>query len=273
MRKVFFLSVVIVPGLLSSGQVTGGDPARQSGGYRARGNSRCKRFRYRARRERSTGRKPITAGNSGLTFHPGNTLSGVTNPGFASYENNAVTIAAGRTVSLDITLGITLEETQVTVGDELSVNTDPEATAGATVLKGKDLEALPDNAEDLEAALQALAGPAAGPNGGEIFIDGFSGGRLPPRDTIREIRINQNPFSSEYDRLGFGRIEILTKPGTDRFARRGGVRIRRRIPQFAQPFRAEPRAVPDTQFQRQPRRAAYSKKGLVLFGSGARGSR
>ncbi|MGI8640691.1 MAG: hypothetical protein ACR2MG_12200 [Pyrinomonadaceae bacterium] len=44
---------------------------------------------------------------------------------------------------------------------------------------------------------------------GEIFIEGFSGGRLPPRDTIREIRINQNPFSSGYDRLGLGRIEIL----------------------------------------------------------------
>lgn len=139
----------------------------------------------------------------------------VTNPGFATYENNAVTVAAGRIVSLEITLGITLEETQVTVADELSLGTDPDAIAGATVLKEKDIEALPDNAEELEAALQALAGPAAGPNGGEIFIDGFSGGRLPPRDTIREIRINQNPFSSEYDRLGFGRIEILTKPGTE----------------------------------------------------------
>ncbi|MDQ6676011.1 MAG: TonB-dependent receptor, partial [Acidobacteriota bacterium] len=41
-------------------------------------------------------------------------------------------------------------------------------------------------------------------------------GNLPPKSSIREIRINQNPFSAEYDRLGFGRIEILTKPGTDR---------------------------------------------------------
>jgi outer membrane receptor protein involved in Fe transport len=45
----------------------------------------------------------------------------------------------------------------------------------------------------------------------------LSGGKLPPRDSIREIRVNQNPFSSEYDRLGLGRIEILTKPGTDKF--------------------------------------------------------
>ena len=65
--------------------------------------------------------------------------------------------------------------------------------------------------------MQALAGPGAGPNGGQIYIDGFTGGRLPPKESIREIRINQNPFSSEYDRLGFGRIEIFTKPGTDKF--------------------------------------------------------
>ena len=61
-----------------------------------------------------------------------------------------------------------------------------------------------------------LAGPAAGPNGGEIYIDGFTGGQIPPKSSIREIRINQNPFSAEFDRLGYGRIEILTKPGTDK---------------------------------------------------------
>ena len=64
--------------------------------------------------------------------------------------------------------------------------------------------------------LTALAGPSAGPNGGQIYIDGFSGGQLPPKSAIREIRINQNPFSAEFDRLGYGRIEILTKPGTDK---------------------------------------------------------
>ena len=100
----------------------------------------------------------------------------------------------------------------------------------AIVLKGEDLEALPDDPDDLSDALQALAGPGAGPNGGQIYIDGFSGGQLPPKETIREIRINQNPFSAEFDRLGFGRIEILTKPGTDKL--RGSMiaeRLERRL--------------------------------------------
>ena len=42
-------------------------------------------------------------------------------------------------------------------------------------------------------------GPSMGPNGGQIFVDGFSGGRLPPKESIREIRINQNPFAAEND--------------------------------------------------------------------------
>src|SRR5213075_3338546 len=94
---------------------------------------------------------------------------------------------------------------------------DSSNNASAVVLRGADLDALSDNPNDLAADLQALAGPAAGPNGGAIFVDGFSGGELPPKNSIREIRINQNPFSAEYDRLGMGRIEILTKPGTDKF--------------------------------------------------------
>src|SRR5206468_3735184 len=53
--------------------------------------------------------------------------------------------------------------------------------------------------------------------GGQIYIDGFTAGQLPPKSSIREIRINQNPFSAEFDKLGYGRIEIFTKPGTDKF--------------------------------------------------------
>jgi hypothetical protein len=50
-----------------------------------------------------------------------------------------------------------------------------------------------------------------------MYIDGFTAGQLPPKSSIREIRINQNPFSAEYDQLGYGRIEIFTKPGTDQY--------------------------------------------------------
>jgi hypothetical protein len=75
---------------------------------------------------------------------------------------------------------------------------------------------LSDDPDDLQNDLTALAGPAAGPNGGQVFVDGFSNGQLPPKDSIREIRVNSNPFSAEFDHIGYGRVEILTKPGTDK---------------------------------------------------------
>ena len=85
------------------------------------------------------------------------------------------------------------------------------------VIKGKDLDALSDDPDELSNELQALAGPSAGPNGGQIYIDGFTGGQLPPKSAIREIRINQNPlFGGVRQAWVVGRIEILTKPGTDK---------------------------------------------------------
>lgn len=137
--------------------------------------------------------------------------------GFAPYENPAVDVAAGINAPIDITLNVAIEQVEVTVSTDTPITTEAENNAGAVVLRGSDLEALPDDPDDLAEALQALAGPSSGLNGGDTFIDGFTGGRLPPKESIREVRINRNPFSAEYDRLGFGRIEIFTKPGTDRF--------------------------------------------------------
>lgn len=143
-------------------------------------------------------------------------------PSLLLREPAKVSLRAG-TQTLNLSLNVAAEKQQVTVEDNgvPTVSTEAANNASAIVLTGTDLDALSDNPDDLAADLQALAGPAAGPNGGSIFIDGFSGGQLPPKNAIREIRINQNPFSPEYDKLGFGRIEIFTKPGSDKF--RGSV--------------------------------------------------
>jgi len=149
---------------------------------------------------------------------PGDYTLSVNYPGFGPYSK-AVTVSAGGTVQLPIQLAVVAEKQEITVKGEPgpSVSIEPDNNATALVIKGADLMALPDDPDDLADALQALAGPGAGPNGGAIYIDGFSGGQLPPKESIREIRINQNPFSAEYDKLGLGRIEILTKPGTDKY--------------------------------------------------------
>jgi hypothetical protein len=139
-------------------------------------------------------------------------------PGLVLLEPARVS-ATGGSQTLHLVLSVAAEKQQVTIEEHgaPTVSTEASANASAVVLSGSDLDALSDNPDDLAADLQALAGPAAGPNGGSISIDGFSGGDLPPKSSIREIRINQNPFSPEYDQLGLGRIEIFTKPGTDKF--------------------------------------------------------
>lgn len=137
--------------------------------------------------------------------------------GFAPFQSQSIAIAAGQSKRVDIAMAIEVEQQNVIVTDDSpTVNTEAAGNSNAIVLKGKDLDALSDDPDELSSELSALAGPSAGPNGGQIYIDGFSGGQLPPKSAIREIRINQNPFSAEFDRLGYGRIEILTKPGTDK---------------------------------------------------------
>src|SRR5262245_10602761 len=141
----------------------------------------------------------------------------VTAPGFALEEKRGLIVAADRPVVYNVKLEVALEKQNLTATAGSSLNTDPDNNKGALVLKGKDLEALPDDPDDLQATLQSLAGPAAGPNGGQLYIDGFTASqRLPAKQAIREIFINQNPFSAEHDKIGFGRIEIFTKPGTDK---------------------------------------------------------
>src|SRR5208282_4533437 len=136
--------------------------------------------------------------------------------GFAVYENDNVVIA-GQALRLNVPMSIQVEEQKIQVSDTVpTVDVNPANNAGAIIISGKELDALPDDPDELLTDLQALAGPSAGPNGGQLYIDGFTAGQLPPKSSIREIRINQNPFSAEYDKLGYGRIEILTKPGTDK---------------------------------------------------------
>ena len=157
--------------------------------------------------------------------------------GFAPFSSPTIQLAAGQSKRVDVSMAVEAEQQSVTVTDDSStVNTEASGNANAIVIKGKDLDALSDDPDELSNELTALAGPSAGPNGGQIYIDGFSGGQLPPKSAIREIRINQNPFSAEFDRLGYGRIEILTKPGTDKLHGQGFIQGNDKIFNTGNPF-------------------------------------
>jgi Carboxypeptidase regulatory-like domain len=168
--------------------------------------------------------KPVsekTKGDGSYEFRglaPGKYTVEVTAKGFAQYVSGIINVSSGQTQSLKVPLDIEVEKQDVTVTDQTTaIDVNPSSNASAIVLTGKDLDALSDDPDQLQEDLDALAGPSAGPNGGQMYIDGFTAGQLPPKASIREIRINQNPFSAEFDKLGYGRIEIFTKPGTDNY--------------------------------------------------------
>jgi len=154
-------------------------------------------------------------------FHnlaPGKYTVQISTQGFSTFTKTDVQIAPRHAQVINAQLTLTIEKQQVTVESEtekLSVN--PQENANSLVLKGEALKSLSEDPDELANELQELAGPAAGPNGGQIYIDGFSGGQLPPKEAILEIRVNQNPFSAQYERLGYGRIDITTKPGFQKF--------------------------------------------------------
>jgi carboxypeptidase family protein/TonB-dependent receptor-like protein len=166
-----------------------------------------------------TQKSAVTNAEGTYTFNslsPGQYTIRIVSPGFTPYEKTDVAVVAGPRTTHDVRLVVTLEKQVITVTEEQSLNTDPKNNADAVVLKGQDLDVLPDDPEALASAVQAMAGPSAGPNGGQIFIDGFTGGPMPPKESIREVRVNQNPFNAENNNIGFANIEILTKPGSDR---------------------------------------------------------
>lgn len=166
-----------------------------------------------------TEKTTTTAADGTYSFNsvaPGTYILRIVAAGFAPFEKSQIEIVAARRTTQDVRLVVGIEKQTVTVSEDQGLNTESANNADAVVLRGQELDVLPDDPDALASAVQAMAGPTAGPNGGQIFIDGFTGGRMPPKESIREVRVNQNPFNAENNSIGFGRIDILTKAGMDK---------------------------------------------------------
>ncbi|MCC7180239.1 MAG: carboxypeptidase regulatory-like domain-containing protein [Acidobacteria bacterium] len=100
----------------------------------------------------------------------------------------------------------------VAISEELTVSeqgADSRRDNGFTqTLTADEIDALSDDPDEMADQLAQMAGPGA-----QIFVDGFSGGRLPPKDQIQQIRFNSNSFSAEYHEAGMVRVEVITRPG------------------------------------------------------------
>jgi len=177
-------------------------------------------------------RKTTTNGQGVYTVEalaPGKYSVKVIALGFPPY-GASVTVRAQQTATLDVMLKVGVSmSVQVTEPEGLSL--DPRKNKSALVLSGKALSALPDDPRLMLQRLLAMAGSTGRRGDVAVFVDGFRDFKhLPPKDTIEMIRINSNPFSAEFAQPGAARIEITTKPGSDRY--RGNLRAQARSSQL-----------------------------------------
>jgi hypothetical protein len=126
-------------------------------------------------------------------------------------DKQEVVVQGGQLLRLRIGLKIEIQHEQVAVTGEI-LDSSPDHNQGAIVLKGRDLDALSPDPHELQIQIEAMAGSLSE---ARLFVDGFTATRLPTKSSIREIRINENPFSAQYDTSALGRVEIFTKPGSD----------------------------------------------------------
>ena len=135
--------------------------------------------------------------------------------GFQAYELHSFKVTGARNMRLDVKLDLAPVKQEIVVSSgEKPLSVETESSASSIRLRGVGLLGLPDDLNDFAAAVQALAGPSAlGPYDPQLFINGFLSNQMPPKETISEIRINENPFSAENDRPATNIIEALTKTG------------------------------------------------------------
>ena len=127
-------------------------------------------------------------------------------PGFEPFEA-PMTLRRGA-VNETVTLKIEGFKEEVAVTESSA----PEASnsASTTTLTEEEIDALPDDPDELAEALSQMAGPG----GATFFTNGFSGGRLPDRDQIRTIRFRQNSYAADNHDAGRTRVDIITRPNT-----------------------------------------------------------
>jgi hypothetical protein len=130
-------------------------------------------------------------------------------PGFEPKQMDDVRVKAGSTARRELKLGIARVAEDVVVGqDPRDRALDPRGNAFGNLLTRAQIEALPDDPDEMEDALKEMAGPGA-----TIRVDGFRGGKLPPKSQIQSIRFRRDLFAAENHGGGMVFVDIHTLPG------------------------------------------------------------
>ena len=130
-------------------------------------------------------------------------------PGFEPRQIDDLRLRAGSNTRREMKLNLAKVAEDVVVGqDPRDRALDPRGNAFGNVLTREQIEALPDDPDDMEAALKEMGGPGA-----TIRVDGFRGGRLPPKSQIQSIRFRRDLFAAENHGGGLVFVDIVTRPG------------------------------------------------------------
>ena len=143
-------------------------------------------------------------------LEPGRYAIHVEAPGFEPYDARDLRVRPGD-IRRDVKLAIAKLAESVEVGrDARERASDPRGDAFATILGQAQIDELPDDPDEMEQALRDMAGPGA-----VLRVNGFKGGRLPPKSQIQQIRFRRNMFAADSHEPGFVSVDITTKPGID----------------------------------------------------------
>jgi len=141
---------------------------------------------------------------------PGRYSIRVESPGFEPSEVRDLRVRAGDN-RRDVKMALAKLTTTVDVGrDPRERASDPRTDAFATVLGQDQIDELPDDPDEMEQMLRDMAGPGA-----VLRVNGFRGGRLPPKSQIQQIRFRRNMFAADTHEPAFIAVDITTKPGLD----------------------------------------------------------
>ena len=139
---------------------------------------------------------------------PGRYTVAVSFPGFETLAMPDLRLRAGEN-KRDAVLKIQKIEDSVSVGrDKAAVAADPNNDRFNTVLSRDQINALPDDPDEMERVLKEMAGPGA-----TIRVDGFRGGKLPPKSQIRSIRFMRDAYAAENHMAGMVFVDLVTQPG------------------------------------------------------------
>lgn len=151
---------------------------------------------------------------------PGTYKLTATADGFTSFSTDVI-LNSAPTALLNIKLQVSITEEVEIKASDIGISAEPDRNISSITLSEEELEALPDDPDELLGTLRNLAGASGD---AALYVDGFSEEeRVPSKESIQAVRINNTPFTAEFAESGGSRIEIITKPGSEKL--RGSFRL------------------------------------------------